>query len=409
LRRPALAALALLAAAWAVTLLVDPWADERVNDLTVYRSYAELFLDGRLPYRDVAFEYPPLTAPLLTLPGLVGTGYDEYRLAFAGLALALAAGLVLLCGALAERTGGDPRRAMLAIAVAPLLTGAMIRNHFDIAPVVLVCGALLALVAARPRLGFALLGAGAVTKIFPVVVVPVAVAWLLGRGERRAALEGLGAFAATVGVVSVAALALSPGGYADSFEYHLDRPVQVESVPAIGLIALDTLGAGEAEVVDVFKSQGLEHPASDVLLALALAVMLGALAGFALGARGRPDARGLVLASLGAVAAFAALGKVLSPQFLVWVLPLGALALAWRMHALAGIIAAATVLTLVEFPARYFDYVARESFPVALVVTRDALLLAAVAVALWSLRSPAPAAARSTWPARRRLPRPARR
>ena len=36
---------------------------------------------------------------------------------------------------------------MLAAAAAPLLTGAMIRTHFDLAPVVLTCAALLALVA----------------------------------------------------------------------------------------------------------------------------------------------------------------------------------------------------------------------------------------------------------------------
>ena len=52
-------------------------------------------------------------------------------------------------------------------------------------------------------------------------------------------------------------------------------------------------------------------------------------------ARPRSDRRALVLASLGAVAAFACLGRVLSPQFLVWIVPLGVLAFAWRMHALA--------------------------------------------------------------------------
>jgi hypothetical protein len=112
-----------------------------------------------------------------------------------------------------------------------------------------------------------------------------------------------------------------------------------------------------------------------------------------------------VLASLGAVAAFAALGKVLSPQFLVWVLPLGALALAWRMHALAAAVAAATVLTLVEFPARYFDLVAEEPFPVAVVAVRDVLLLGVLALSARALliqRAGAPAL--STRPGRRPLP-----
>jgi hypothetical protein len=106
------------------------------------------------------------------------------------------------------------------------------------------------------------------------------------------------------------------------------------------------------------------------------------------------DARLLVLASLTAVAAFAALGKVLSPQFLVWTIPLGVLALAWRVPLLAGAVAAATVLTQLEFPARYFDYVDRDPFPVALVSARNAVLLLAVWVAARTVLRQSSAASR---------------
>jgi hypothetical protein len=103
-----------------------------------------------------------------------------------------------------------------------------------------------------------------------------------------------------------------------------------------------------------------------------------------------------VLASLAAVAAFAVLGKVLSPQFLVWLVPLAALALSWRMHALAAASAAAIVLTLVEFPSRYFDLVDRQAFPLALVSLRNACLLAVLALSLRTLaRSDAPDALRA--------------
>jgi uncharacterized membrane protein len=391
LRRPAAAAAAgLLALAWAAILLVDPWADEEVNDLFLYRAFAALFLDGELPYRDVAFEYPPLAAPLLALAGVLGTGHDEYRLAFAGLMLAFAAALVVLCGALARRTGGDPARAMLAAAAAPLVTGAMIRTHFDLAPVALLCAGLLAITSARPRLGFLLLGIGTATKLFPAVAVPVALAWLAGRGEQRAAVHGAAVFAATVACVAAVALLVSPSGFADSFEYHLDRPVQVESAPALLLLALDGLGAGDAESVNAFRSDGLEHPASGLLVAVFTAALLAVIGAFGLAARAGPDARRLVLAALAVVAAFAALGKVLSPQFLVWLIPLGALALAWRAHGLALAVAGATLLTLVEFPSRYFDLVAREPFPLAVVAARDVLMLVTVALAWRACSSPSP-------------------
>jgi hypothetical protein len=93
-----------------------------------------------------------------------------------------------------------------------------------------------------------------------------------------------------------------------------------------------------------------------------------------------------VLASLAGVIAFALLGKVLSPQFMIWALPLGALAFAWRSHALAAAIAIAAVLTLIEFPAHYFDVVAREPLALALVALRNAALLAAVVLAVRELQ-----------------------
>ena len=83
MRRAALAALLLLAAGWALTLWVPPFSDESVNDLFVYRTFAAPVLDGGLPYRDVAFEYPPLAAPAIALPGLAGTGEEAFRWAFA--------------------------------------------------------------------------------------------------------------------------------------------------------------------------------------------------------------------------------------------------------------------------------------------------------------------------------------
>jgi hypothetical protein len=380
MRRDALAALALLVAGWAATLWLSPWSDERVNDLFVYRVFTEPALGGALPYRDVFLEYPPLAAPAIALPGLAGTGAEVFRAAFAGWTLLLGAAVVLLCGALAARTGGDRRRALFAAALMPLLLGALVRTHFDLAPVALLLAALLLLATGRPRSGMAVLGLAAMTKGFPLVAAPVALAWLATRVERRTLVQSGAALLAALAIPAAAGLALSPAGALDAVEYHLDRPVQVESLPASILRA-----TGEAESVKSHRSDGLEHTAADALTLAAAAALLGVLALAALGAR-RADTRGMVLASLAAVAAFAALGKVLSPQYMLWLIPLGALALAWRMHALAAAVGVAAVLTQVEFPARYFDLVEGEVFPAAVVAVRNVVLLAVVALALRAAR-----------------------
>jgi uncharacterized membrane protein len=410
------AAPALLLAAFGLTLLGGPWGDERVSDLFLYRSYAAGFLDGVLPYRDVGFEYPPLAAPLLALPGLAGTDEETYRLAFACLALALAFATLLLTGAVASRTGGSRAIAMVAMALTPLLTGAMIRTHFDLAPVALTLLALLLLCAERPRAAFAVLGVGVMTKGFPLVVAPVALAWLLARGQRREALYATGALVLSAGAIAAVAMALSPSGALDAVTYHLDRPVQIESTPASFLLTLDGVGAGEAKVVHSHRSDGLLHAADDPVAALFSLALVATVALCAVGAAGRrggtPAPRALVLASLAAVVGFASLGKVLSPQFLIWVAPLAALALAWHMYALAAVAASAIVLTLVEFPAHYDDVVAREPAWLGLVAVRNVLLLAVVVLALRALLisprdSREGSAARSRRRDRRPPPRPA--
>ena len=127
-------ALVLLAATFCLTFLVDPWQDELVSDVPLYRAYADVFLDGALPYRDVGFEYPPLAAPLIALPGLVSLDPETYRYAFAVLTFALAAGVLLATGRLAALGRGREWVALVVVALAPLAAGAMLRTHFDLAP-----------------------------------------------------------------------------------------------------------------------------------------------------------------------------------------------------------------------------------------------------------------------------------
>jgi len=82
----------------------------------------------------------------------------------------------------------------------------------------------------------------------------------------------------------------------------------------------------------------------------------------------------LVRACAAAAVAFVALGKVLSPQFLIWLVPLVPL-VTWRLRVIA-LFAIAEVLTQLWFPHRYWDYALRFDTKASfLVLGRDVLLL----------------------------------
>jgi hypothetical protein len=177
-----------------------------------------------------------------------------------------------------------------------------------------------------------------------------------------------------------AAVILSPTGALDAVRYHFDRPPQVESTPAVAMLAIDALGGHGATVAGGFGSHGVPGYAARALAGVLAVLGIGAVGLLAARAWSRPEPRALVLGALGSVAAFAAFGKVLSPQFAIWLVPLLALAMAWREWAVAAMAASAMVLTFVEFPFRYFDLVAKDPGVVGLVAARDAAMLAVVAL-----------------------------
>jgi hypothetical protein len=142
--------------------------------------------------------------------------------------------------------------------------------------------------------------------------------------------------------------------------------------------------------VSSHRSDGLLHPASDAVTSIFLSVLVAFVAllcALVAGLRAQklPHVRQLVVAALAAAAAFALFGKVLSPQFVIWVLPLGALAYAWRMHSLAAAVAIVAVLTQIEFPAHYFDVVAREPLAIGAVAARNLALAAVLALSVREL------------------------
>jgi uncharacterized membrane protein len=249
--------------------------------------------------------------------------------------------------------------------------------------VALTLAALVLLVRDRAVAGMAVLGAAVATKGFPIVVAPVALAWLAARGRRRDALHGALALGAVVALAVATSVAISPHGALDALRWQTERPVQVESIPGVALRAL-----GGAHHVESYRSDGLLHPAGEALAAATGALGAAVVALLAAGVTRRPGRRQLVLASLAAVAAFATFGKVISPQYLVWTLPLAALALAWRRPALFGALAAATLLTFAEFPLNYMAVVDGRPGAVALVAVRDLMMVAAVALAARELYAP---------------------
>jgi hypothetical protein len=363
-------------------LLVDTPIYERYGDALVHH--------GRIPYRDFSVEYPPAAIAVFAAPSLLTpTGdFKRYVEVFEALMLlcgAAAAGLVAL---LLARQGAPPARLLsraLLAGVAPLLLGPVVLSRFDLWPALLTIGALGLLATGRNRLGFGLLAVAISAKLYPAVLLPLAVAHVSrGRGRREAVVclsVALGVIAAVVVPFAVVA----PHGLWTSLSGQASRPLQVESLGASLFLAAHQAFGTAISLVYSHGSTNLSGHAAGGVAALQTLVAAAALVALWVGyARGPADTGRLFRYSAACVCAFVAFGKVLSPQYLIWLIPLVLLVPGRRGDVAAALLAAAMVVTQLWFPSHYlaltYDLDPRASW---FVLARDLLLVALLLTLAW--------------------------
>jgi hypothetical protein len=397
----AVAATAVFAGSWAIVQhRVD--RSREIVDTPTYQSYGDAMVAGMVPYRDFPLEYPPGALPVFAVPSLLDSG--DYRRTFGWLMAVCGGATVLLAAAALLALGAGPIRltaALAFVALWPLALGPVALTRFDLWPAALTLGALAALLAGHDRLGSGVLGLGVAAKIFPAVLVPLAAVWVWRRRGRRGLLECGAVFAAVLVVVFVPFLVLSPDGLAGSIGRQLTRPLQIESLGAAVLVALHHVAGIDLQVASSSGSQNVAGTLGDVVGSLATGIQLAALVFvWAAFARGPATPERLVRFAALALVVFVAFGKVLSPQFMIWLVPVVPLVAGRRGLAASGLLAAALVLTQGWFPYRYWDY-ARDfdEHLTGLVLARDLVLVGlAGLLALATRRASEPA--RTTGPAR---------
>ena len=358
--------------------------DEEIVDIPVYRTYGDAIERGSIPFRDFRLEYPPGALPVFALPALASANGNEveFRRAFERLMAAFGVAAVLLAGLLLAGLHSSRVRvvaALGAIALFPLLLGNVLLTRFDLWPAALTLAALAALVWRRDRLGFGLLGLAVAAKLYPAVLVPLAFSYVWRRHGRREALVCLGVLAGIVALAFLPFLMLAPEGLAYSFGRQLGRPLQIESLGSSFFLAAHHLFGLELEMRSGHGSQNLDGAGPAVAGILVSVVQLITLVWIWL--RRPASAEELVRWSAAGLVAFVALGKVLSPQFLIWLVPLVPLVAGRRGLRASALLALALALTQIWFPYRYWELALEfDGLASGLVLARDLVLVAVLVV-----------------------------
>ena len=356
------------AVVFAALAFVHPPAQVGVSP---FDRYGKAVVHGQVPYRDFSLEYPPGALPPIVLPALVpGASYET---AFRGLEALLGAAL-LAC--LAYLLRGVPVYELALrvglVAVTPLLLGSVVFFRFDLWPALLVVASLVALDLDRPRLSAGLVGAATAAKLYAGVLLPP----LAARTGRAGLAWALGVAAALTLPLSIA----GPGGVAESFIRQLGRGVQIESSAGSAVALASVLGLGHPAVVFASGSWNVTGAGVTAIGVVVSSVGVALLAFVWLRLwRSRDGAWDPAVVYAGTVAIVLVATKVLSPQFLLWLVPLAVLVRGAAGAAASVLLAVAMVLTQLVYPDRYDALVALQREPVLLLAARNVVLLAAAA------------------------------
>jgi Glycosyltransferase family 87 len=379
---------------------IGDWSSILVND---FAPQAKAIKEGDLPYRDQRIEYPPLSVPVLIAPAYFDDNTQGFIDGFMWEMLAFDLAIIVL---IALALPGETKRVLSALGIytVGLLTlsgvvldrslidyGPLALDRFDLVPTLFVLAAVLARDRGRSAAWSGLLSVGLAIKAFPLLLYPA-----LLRGERN--LRRVIVAGAIPLVLCAAAVIVMGDEFGSAITYHTERTLQVESLGASAFEVAHVLGA--SGIATGVGHGGFEISASGATAARWISVVLGA-AGYLwlvwAGWRSRATNFELVCALLAVLVVFA---PVLSPQFLLWLLPVSACAYGLRRENLVLLLA----ILFTQIELQHYDGVdgLTGSFVWPLAV-RNALLLVYLALVV----APIVRAERSAaWPSDRGHERP---
>ncbi|MGW2589499.1 glycosyltransferase 87 family protein [Streptomyces sp. NPDC001515] len=367
--------LLLLCVAKVITL---PGPDVTSDVSVIYHGWADVLRSGTYPESDVTWQYPPAAALAILSPGLLP--FLDYASAFFLLAF-LCDGLVL---ALLLRASDGPGRRTAGVWVwvagVPLL-GTTAYARYDVMVTAVAVAALLAGLR-HPRVLGALAAFGALLKVWPVLV-------LAGTARGRATRLAWATAAGVAAGLLVVCAAAAPGAMA-FLGFQRDRGTEVESLGALVFHVARQFGwQGRVEL----HYGSLEFLGPHVPLVSTLALGLSAVAfGWLLVWRLRARTFGVSTpadAAFTAVLLFTTTSRVISPQYMLWLVGLAAVCLVLRESRMAwpaGLVLVATGVTQLEFPLGFVHVVTSDATGVTLMFLRNGLLVAACLTAgatLW--------------------------
>ncbi len=366
-------------------------------DMRLFYDYSSEIAQGQIPYRDFPVEYPPLALLPMVLPQFLRVGSDEFFrhlyyviFSFENVVLCGITGVIVAKMARSQLKR-DSRRTIAVFSLLVIANATMILCRFDILPALLTALALWFVIICRPSLAGIAIGLGIMTKLYPIILLPVLGLYYLTRRQYIEASKFLGGSVFAVGVTLLPFLTIGLGHLSITLQYHQARGIQLESIPAGLLLLAKQFGWTTVDVVINYGAYHIISPSAEPILkvlpfvfivAWTLAV-LSCFKRFQLERRSNYATieQSLLACSMLILLTSITTSKVFSPQYLVWLLPFAPFLRTKQVH----IFIAICILTLAIFPFSYDQLSEMNLLPVLLLNMRN---FATVGLTAWLIADP---------------------
>ncbi|MGH2712044.1 MAG: glycosyltransferase 87 family protein [Actinomycetota bacterium] len=336
----------------------------------LYRSWSSQVLDhGSVPYSETPIEYPPGAIPFLILPGVFGTGVVTYRLAFVLMMAVIDLAGLVACLRIAKRWAA-PRAAWLWIVLVGLM-GPLAYARFDLVPAVMTAWAIEAMVRERWGRAAGWIAAGGVAKIYPFLLLPL----LLVSTPRRRRVVLASVAVLLVGLLPF--ITVLGDVWQDVGSYHLTRGIHVESLAGSLLFIASRQGLASPLQFGSGALHFTGNVAEELRFVCDALVLLAMAVGIYISAKlPRGDVRNLAATMLGTLCLAMVASPVLSPQFMLWIIPLGVAVYAGQAgRPIPFLLLGITLATMAIFPFLYTELTFAEPLPLILLWGRNLALL----------------------------------
>jgi hypothetical protein len=355
-----------------------------------YHGWYSTLSQGSFPHDDVRWQYPPAAALVMLAPGILPFSYEtSFYLVSCAFDLLTFTVLLRTCRVRRRRTPGDagPGQPWAAWvwAIGVPLGGPIVYGRYDlIVSAVTVCGLVL-LVApaaapvrsgARRAVGGALLGLGAMIKIWPALV-------LVTLGPARRVRSAWISATVSAGGILLAFCLLMPNAL-EFVSHQGHRGIEIESLGALPFqIAIHHGWDGRLVNYSSFEYIGAWTNAVALLCLITTLLATAWLVVWRITVR-TWNSSTVADAALVGLLLFVITSRVISPQYMVWLVGLGAVcALNFGrsgdsvMRLPVVLILVATGLSAIEFPYWFDDLLQAKRSAVLLLTVRNLLLVSA--------------------------------